>query len=342
MALSSGTKKFLNFAAGFLSFNWRIPVNWNGPVVHAIETTNLCNARCIMCPRNSMKRSIGEMGMDLFKKIIDECAPYTASISLSHYGDPLCDSKIIERINYCSGKGIITTLSTNAIALSSELSERLLLTQLDRIVFAIDGATREVYESIRIGGNFKKVTENVKNFIEKKNSSGKSAPKITIQFVQMKKNESQIDDFKKQWNIPGVDEVLIKNFETRADPSIQSLSSPEHRHGFGKRERFPCVYLWQGVIILWDGRVVPCATDCNATLVLGDLKKQSLQEVWKGGPLKRLKQQHIRGNYSNDLCRNCEDFPHINPTRLMVNKKYLKRFKYIKTLFGKSRGAKNG
>jgi radical SAM protein with 4Fe4S-binding SPASM domain len=43
--------------------------------------------------------------------------------------------------------------------------------------------------------------------------------------------------------------------------------------------------------VLWDGRVVPCCRDSDAALVLGDLTKQSLEEIWSGAEIKRLREQ---------------------------------------------------
>ena len=45
------------------------------------------------------------------------------------------------------------------------------------------------------------------------------------------------------------------------------------------------------MVILWDGRVVPCCRDSDAALELGDLNVQSLEEIWKGAEVKRLREQ---------------------------------------------------
>ena len=37
-----------------------------------IETTNACNAACVMCPREKMDRLEGAMSMDLFRRIVSE------------------------------------------------------------------------------------------------------------------------------------------------------------------------------------------------------------------------------------------------------------------------------
>ena len=44
------------------------------PEIVQIESTNICNAKCVFCPRDDMHRAQGIMSVELFKKIVDECA----------------------------------------------------------------------------------------------------------------------------------------------------------------------------------------------------------------------------------------------------------------------------
>ena len=43
------------------------------PEIVQIESTNICNAKCVFCPRDDMERRQGIMDMALFQKIVDEC-----------------------------------------------------------------------------------------------------------------------------------------------------------------------------------------------------------------------------------------------------------------------------
>ena len=76
------TKMGFHWLGGII-FRFR-PVQWmfehtfsrarKFPLRVLIETTNFCNAHCSMCPHDDMTRSKGFMEMQLFKKIVDECA----------------------------------------------------------------------------------------------------------------------------------------------------------------------------------------------------------------------------------------------------------------------------
>src|SRR3990172_9545160 len=66
-----------------------------------IETTKVCNGKCVFCPVPTMKRQRGIMPMDLFKKIIDDCKDIQPKEVLPFLnGEPFLDPHILERIEY--------------------------------------------------------------------------------------------------------------------------------------------------------------------------------------------------------------------------------------------------
>ena len=67
------------------------------PDIVQIESTNLCNAKCVFCPRDEMHRRQGVMEMDLFRKIADECAALGIThIRVHNYGEPFLDKQLVE------------------------------------------------------------------------------------------------------------------------------------------------------------------------------------------------------------------------------------------------------
>ena len=73
------------------------------------------------------------------------------------------------------------------------------------------------------------------------------------------------------------------------------------------RARPPCYYLWKSFVIQWNGEVVPCCRDYDSKIVLGDVNKQTLLEIWNGKKLRKLRAEAIKGNFKNGLCDNCYD-----------------------------------
>ena len=59
--------------------------------------------------------------------------------------------------------------------------------------------------------------------------------------------------------------------------------------------------------ILWDGRVVPCCIDFVGEYLLGDVRKESLLEIWNGDKLVELRKKIIGRRYKEvNLCKGCD------------------------------------
>jgi hypothetical protein len=72
----------------------------------------------------------------------------------------------------------------------------------------------------------------------------------------------------------------------------------------------PCVFLFYKHTVLPDGRLNACYTgDVNATMVIGDLSRQTLEEVYSlhNEAWLRLIEGQLRGCFSG-VCRNCTDY----------------------------------
>src|SRR4051794_1735514 len=71
------------------------------PEIVQIESTNLCNAKCVFCPRDEMHRKQGVMSFDLFRKIVDECVELDIThVRVHNYGEPFMDRHLVEKVQY--------------------------------------------------------------------------------------------------------------------------------------------------------------------------------------------------------------------------------------------------
>src|SRR3954454_11939459 len=77
------------------------------PDIVQIESTNLCNAKCVFCPRDDMHRQQGVMDMALFRKIVDECVTLGVThVRVHNYGEPFLDRQLVAKVRYAKEKGI--------------------------------------------------------------------------------------------------------------------------------------------------------------------------------------------------------------------------------------------
>ena len=73
--------------------------------------------------------------------------------------------------------------------------------------------------------------------------------------------------------------------------------------------KHPCKTLWHNLVIAWDGRVLPCCFDFDAKSVMGDIRVQTLDEIWNGPAYVKLRQLELQGRNNTPLCANCTQAP---------------------------------
>lgn len=264
-----------------------------------LELTNFCNLSCPMCPHAQMQRSVGSMKLDLFRKIIDEAAPFLEFAYLHHLGESLVQRRIGDFIRYGRSRGVAMGLSTNATYLDDRRGRTLLESGLDFLVISMDGASPDTYERIRVGADFATTLRNVQHFCDLRARMPHSTT-VVVQMIVMDHNRHEIDLFARQWD--GQVHVMIKEARDWAGQVQLGRRRPEPP----PVRQAPCRMPWTELTVLWDGTVVPCANVYEKQNVLGDLRTQTLHEVWNGQPLQRLRAAHLRNQVADiAVCATC-------------------------------------
>ncbi len=272
------------------------------PPVVDIGTTNMCNANCIMCPHSKLK-DIGTMEIGQYKKIIDDCAKFKVKIiTLSFFGEPLLDKTLIEKIEYAKSKNIFVAFYTNTSLLNKTWASKLLKSKLDSITISFDSNNKETYEKIRRGLKFDIVKKNILNLIKLRKEKD-SKLKINLVVVELEENKDEIKSFYKEWE-KKVDSINIINMRNWAS-AIDKKGTEESFHYRGNK-RSPCALLWQKMVVDWNSDVVLCCDDYSHQIVLGNLKNQTIKQIWKGDKLKEIRKQHLNGEFHKiPLCSGC-------------------------------------
>jgi len=221
-------------------------------------------------------------------------------------------------VDYANQKGLYTITSTNGHFLDDENCKKTIESGLDRIVISIDGTTQETYESYRIGGDLEKVKAGARNLVAWKKKMKSSTPHIVFQFLVVKPNEHQIPEVYKLAKDIGVDEVKLKSAQIYDYKNGNPLIPDAQEHSRYKKMADGtyeiknellnhCWKLWHACVITWDGQVVPCCFDKDATHRLGDLKLQNFGEIWKGKAYEGFRNQLLGGRDQIDICKNCTE-----------------------------------
>lgn len=269
-----------------------------------IELTNRCNLACIMCPITEMERKLGNMDMELFKKIVAEAAGSgTTFVYLHAWGESTVHREMFQMVREAKKVGLQVGLSTNCTMLNEKRAQEVVDSGLDFIVLSMDGAIKETYEKVRKNGDFEIVRQNITNMLATKARAGRG-PFTVLQLIKMTETQTEVDDFTGYWKDMAPDSVFVKKLWTwdgKAE-DINRLMIDEMPDAVNT----VCHALWKQLVIHWNGDVIPCCTDIEGKLNLGNVREQSLREIWNGKPMRALRRAHTEGRRKGlDPCDGC-------------------------------------
>jgi len=273
-----------------------------------LEPTPSCNFKCGHCPNGmDVKFPTGLMKFDLFKKVIDELEGSVYDVNLFHRGESLIHPKLAQMVAYCSSRGMHTRLHTNAGLLTEEKSQDLIDAGLSYISFSVDGYTKDVYDRVRLGGDFDETVRNIQTFLRRKEKSRNGGPYAILQVMEIGENG---DD------VAGRRKAFLKNFKSLPLDRFV-VRTPHNWAGdaseFGKgvrdiaRRRFtPCTFLWYSMTVFFDGQVAPCPQDFFGKIHVGDVATQSVADVWNNDVMRslrgRMKRRDVTGVSPCETC----------------------------------------
>jgi len=313
-------KRLLNLVLINISKKLKLTRVLGYPPTIMIEPTNICNLKCPLCPTGAglITRKKGYMTLPNFKKIVDEMADYLIHIRLWNWGEPLLNQDVFDMISYAKQKKIFVNLSTNSYLLNKENSKKFVESGLDELIISLDGASAETYQLYRKGGDFKKITDSLKFLIEERKRLNKKLPFIKLQFIIMKHNEHEINKIKELAKELNIDELCFKTVGV-----MDYFSKEDIRKYLPEKEEYSrytkkgnelslkrkinnwCDFIWQEMIINWNGEVVPCCFDMNNKFVFGNVFKQSVKEVWNNPAYVGFRDRILKNKKDIPMCKFC-------------------------------------
>ena len=269
------------------------------PIVDQIELTNRCPYACKMCPRTvAMDRPLGNMRLELFEQIIEQIRDRQQYVALHHFGESLVHPGLPKAVEIARAHGVETGLSCNPPSLHTSLASQLLAAGISNLVLSLDSLDAVTYRDIRgTAARLEMADSNLRDLVRLRDEGDYEAF-ITLQMINMHSNEAEADRFLQYCRELGVDRgVIIRlgrwDFDDEYLVTLGEFNSPGYT-GYCKRP-------WESLVILWDGRVVPCCHDYNGAVVLGDLTVNCLDEIWHSAEVSHFRER----NQSYDLCRQC-------------------------------------
>ena len=272
-----------------------------------IEITNACNLNCLMCSTQLSERDAGIMSPEVFKRIVEELKVVGISSAGLHTVGETFVYKDLETLFAIAEKlDFRIWISTNA-----QFPERIepLYDRFPKVFndirISIDGATRETFEHIRVGGSFDKVVETLD--VVHKINRGKLDSHIGITIDSVLNLETV-----------GESQLLFKTFKKYVFPENMNFSvitglSPDDEYFKNTfpykhlvRSAVPCSMPFTSQYFTFDGQATMCCRDYNAEITVGDIMTQTSTEIWNGSKSEAVRAQHLDPEKLRiDSCKNC-------------------------------------
>jgi len=303
------------------------------PLVYNIETTNACNMRCKMCPRTTMMtRKIETITKDLFLRIVEQIKPHKEAdwqdwekfvqkrygipsnsmgenhfflyiipkvIQLHGYGDPLLDRNMAEYVKILREKGFQSYFSCNPANIDINQTVKMFENGLDYIKYSIESVDDARHKQIR--GEASNFTGSHKNILQLLDIKAQNKYKTVIIITMLDLHrEGQFEEFEGlKEAFKGCDVyIYFKSEDTQWYRKDYHGTKSIHWSEF-------CKHPWMSMTVKSNGEAAMCMEDYNNEIILGDIKTETLYDIWNGEKYKTFRADHInitRGIKCSERC----------------------------------------
>ncbi len=263
------------------------------------EVSTLCQYKCVFCMNGNLKRSRQTMGMALFKTLIDKILAETSqykSVSFAGIGEPLLDYGLYEKVKYATEKGFETRLVTNGALLKPDLFKAFEHYGLISVRVSFHGGTREAYKALHGIDNF----DLVKEYLEEISKIRKTT-KLFLTFASVEGvNADTVEDWIRLWDGKA---DLVEAWRAHNWVDLFQFRDVQ------TKKRATCGRVLNGPLqIQVNGTITTCCFDYNGKLEFGDLKTQTLKEIFTSEKYLHLVERHTSGDFveSGFICETCD------------------------------------
>ncbi len=307
----------------YIDIKNKIPLNY--PLSIRVEPTSQCNFSCRFCANGNKEkvketnRYHGHMGLELFRKIVLNIMEFEHPLRYLYLykdGEPFLNPHLFEMIKfakkYAISKKVLVT--SNGSLLNQQNISDFVESECDEIIISVYGVNNYQYlKFTRTKIDFEKFVSNIRLLYTQRKYCKIHLPllgnlfskedvelffKIFGDYADTIKSEQAVN-FWPNFDLKKLDTIDLSR-SARADLSYQEVQV--------------CPNMFYSLSINADGLVSACPCDWARQVVVGDVRKSSLKDIWTGNPLAELRRVHLSGNrHKHHYCGKCF-FPNSSAT----------------------------
>lgn len=271
-----------------------------------IDLTSFCNHSCIFCS-NARVKNKRTMPQELVKNVLIEAYKNgTRDIGLYATGESFLIKNLGEYVTEAKQIGYdYIFITTNGALATPERVKPVLDAGLSSIKFSISAGTRETYKKIHGKDDFDRVLQNLKWIAEYRMSSGLDYRiYVTMVYTDITKHEINI---LQELVAPYIDEwdphLLTNQCGNKKDNN--ELGEIEKFNIRGRTKSKICFQPFKSFTVTPEGYISACVLDYQKLLIVGDINRSTLQEVWTNDVYTRFRKNHLDGSIKGLICYNC-------------------------------------
>ena len=263
-----------------------------------VEITNSCNLKCSFC--SPVKKEKRFMTISEFEHIIKEINSKTDYIYLHVKGEPLLHPNLEEFLKLAEKYELKVNLTTNGTLFPKLVDKLKACNSLRKINFSLHCEQDNPNYLSEIFKNVEKLPENI--FVIYRLWTLKNG-KLD------EKSTNIVEKLKEHYKLSA---EIVEKIKTEKNIKISSKIFVDKDNEFiwpdeinGNESTGFCMALKTQIAILCDGTVVPCCLDSNGCIELGNIYKQSIDEIINSTKFKTLKKSFQERKITEKLCLNC-------------------------------------
>lgn len=297
-------RKIRKYWKAALSYGLGLTYHLDGPITVHIETTNICNFRCIYCPQSKPDDhfnilSRGKMSFKDYQVILDKILTVfpLQEIILTRDGEPLVHPQLSEFVSYTANKGVDVTIGSNGSYFSKEQVKSLIDSGLTKVKgdFCSDKA---YYEKVRSGGKWESVLQGYRNLLDYSLAQGKNFHLVLVDLNTYNLDhpdglQNSLQSLKELFPYPeshlSIGPAMMHN---ALDEASVILSTSDR---IPKKSYNRCHHPWIELVIDYKGNAVGCCRDLRSEYIIGNVLESEdiMNDIWNGKQMRYLRKQLV-------------------------------------------------
>jgi radical SAM protein with 4Fe4S-binding SPASM domain len=301
------------------------------PIRIQIEATNKCNLRCPCCSHSRESRAGEHLSPETLEQILRRLSPTPRRVVLSGIGEPLLNPSFFPMVDLLAQRGIRCEFYTNGTMLTPPAQQAILSrANIAMVNISCDGATKETFESLRLGADFERWQRLVRQFLADARQQRGPTLSVGANVVLCRENLAEIGEIMRLLAGLGFGHVYLMHPIPVDDTAAALCASPAELAAASEAEMvrlgrtlglavtcsfqrsgsagsvFPrCTQPWEYIFVRVNGDVAPCCAlfGSDRAEVMGNLLEQDFATIWHGDRFRSYRRSNADG--TNALCRVC-------------------------------------